>query len=111
VAEQIRTRVPKDFVEAEHDLVEVAVAEPLDRVHLPVWQRRRERDGVGMSGRILSDALLQHAERQGAQYGVALVRGWVGVAAGVGGRHFAARRPVADLSDGRVELDVQALGE
>ena len=62
-----------------------------------------------MAGRVLRDALLQNAERQGAENGVALVGRRVGVASRVRGRHFASRRPVPDLPDCCVELDVQTL--
>ena len=77
-------------------------------VHLPIWQRRGERDRVGVL-RVLCDGLLEDAEGQRAEDGVRLVGDGVGVVARVGGGHLAAALRIADLARRRVQLDVQVL--
>ncbi len=80
MAKEAAVRIPEDSVEAEDNLVEVAVAEALDGLHLPVRKRRIEDDVVDEPLRILGDRLLEYAKGQGAQNGVALERRGVSLA-------------------------------
>ena len=108
MSKQVAGVVPEDAVEAEHDLVQVSVAESLHRLLLPVRQRGVEGDGVGAGGRA-GDALLEHAEGQGAEHAVRLVGDGVGVVARVGGGHLAAALRVPNLARRCIQLDVEVL--
>ena len=77
-------------------------------VHLPIWQRRGERDRVGVLG-VLRDGLLEDAEGQRAEDGVGLVGDGVRVVARVRCGHLAAALRVADLARRCIQLDVQVL--
>ena len=59
--EEISWWIPEDSVKAEHDFVEVPVAQALDRLHLPLGKGRAERHRVGKTLGILSNGLLQDA--------------------------------------------------
>ena len=61
--------------------------------------------------RVLCDGLFENPEGQGAEDRVALVGDGVGVVARVRRRHLTARRPVSDLPDSGVQLDVQTFGK
>jgi hypothetical protein len=63
VSEEIYVRLPEDSIEAEDDFVEIPEAETLDGRAFPLWQRRIEADGVGLT-RLLLDGYLQNAECQ-----------------------------------------------
>lgn len=66
VAEQVAVGVPEDAVEAQHHLVQVAEAQPLDGRYLPVRQRRRELHRVRQRLRLRVRGLLEDAQRQRA---------------------------------------------
>ena len=105
MSEQVRARIPKDSIETENDLVQVAVAEPLDRFHLPIGQSRREGDGVGKTLRVLRDGLFQNTERKCAENRVTLVRHGVRVIAGVGRRDLAPGRTISAFEKIIVSLE------
>jgi hypothetical protein len=68
MAKNARVLVPKNSVETKDDFVQVSVAESFDRVHLPVWQRRRERYSVGQTLRVLGDGLQQEKTKNLIKY-------------------------------------------
>ena len=68
VSEQVGVGVPEHAVEAEHHLVEVAEAEPVDDGLFPLGQGRVEPGAVDAAGR--GQGVLQHAQREGAEDGV-----------------------------------------
>lgn len=111
MTKEIRTGIPEASIEAKNNLVQVTVPQTLDRINFPFWKRGRECDHVRKSLRVLSDALLEHSERQGTQNSIALNCSRIRMVSGVRCCNLTAGGCVSDLPYRGVELDVEAFGE